>query len=269
MVQIILIICLALTFVMHFLFGNVPLDIFAFPLNVILLTIWLTSVLWAWTRSRKSQFVKYMLSPGATISAISLMLVFCFAIALTGMRWLTCTWPFIAVMLHFLTVLTFVSLRGWRSPTPTGTRIGSIRWRFIFLHFGLIIALSSAFWGAPDNESVKLRIFKNMPSAGIRLLDFQLDTYENGSASDYRAIMEIDGKEISLRVNHPYSRSFAENIYLSGYDVKAGSESEYCIIQIVRDPWKYGIVTGIIMIITGAFLLFIAGPRRKFKNDRI
>ena len=89
-----------------------------------------------------------------------------------------------------------------------------------------------------------------------------MDTYENGSPSEYRALMDIDGREVTLKVNHPYSRRLGEDIYLIGYDVSAGAESRYCVIQIVKDPWKYGVVSGIVMMLLGALLLFINGPRR-------
>jgi hypothetical protein len=39
-----------------------------------------------------------------------------------------------------------------------------------------------------------------------------------------------------------------------------GAESSYCILEIVREPWKYLTVAGIVMLLAGALLLFIGGP---------
>lgn len=231
----------------------VPLDFFAFPLNVLLTALALAGVVWSWRKHRNSVFVRFMLSPKATFLAIFLLLAFALFIGLTGMRELVRSWLFLVVMIYFMTVLAYVILRGYG------------RWRFMLLHAGLLIALVSGYVGAPDRSEVTLKVFADndvYERSDIRLLDFQLDTYDNGSPSEYRAFMEIDGREVTLKVNHPYSRRFGEDIYLTGYDVVAGADSDYCVIQIVKDPWRYGVVSGIVMMILGAVLLFIDGPRR-------
>ena len=217
----------------------VPLDFFAFPLNVLLTALALAG--------------RIMLSPKATFLAIFLLLAFALFIGLTGMRELVRSWLFLIVMTYFMTVLTYVILRGYG------------RWRFMLLHAGLLLTLIAGYVGAPDRSEVTLKVFEDneiYERDDIRLVDFQLDTYENGSPSEYRALMDIDGREVTLKVNHPYSRRLGEDIYLIGYDVSAGAESRYCVIQIVKDPWKYGVVSGIVMMLLGALLLFINGPRR-------
>ena len=47
------------------------------------------------------------------------------------------------------------------------------------------------------------------------------------------------------------------------YVFSAGEESNWCVMQIVREPWKYWAFAGIIMMLAGAFLLFIQGPKRR------
>lgn len=269
MVQIVLLFLLLASFVLHFLLGPVPVGFFAFPLNVIMMLLWTVVLFWLWNRQRKSLFVIYMLSPSATFWAIGLLLVFSLAVGFTGMRWLVQTWPFFFVMTYFITVLTFVILRGWRAATPTGARLGEVRWRFLFLHVGLLLAIVSAYIGAPDNVERQMRIFKGGSGHGanMELVDFHLDSYANGVPSDYRADMVIDGEEVCLRVNHPYSRGFGEDVYLVGYDKAAGAESDYCVIQIVRQPWKYGVAAGIVILLTGCLLMFIGGPRRRYSNE--
>jgi cytochrome c biogenesis protein ResB len=101
----------------------------------------------------------------------------------------------------------------------------------------------------------------------IQLSRFNVETYDNGVPSMFEADLLIDGEEISLRVNEPYSRSFGEDIYLTGYDSMAGSDSQYCIIQVVREPWKYSALVGVIMMLAGAFLLFAGGPQRRYGED--
>jgi hypothetical protein len=101
----------------------------------------------------------------------------------------------------------------------------------------------------------------------IRWLDYSLTlngfdvTYgDDDMPSDYRANVTVDGMTIELRVNHPYCIKPGVDLYLSGYDTV---NEEFCVLQIVREPWRYGALTGVIMMLIGAFMLFVGGPRRR------
>ena len=50
---------------------------------------------------------------------------------------------------------------------------------------------------------------------------------------------------------------YGEDIYLVG--VSEGS----CVLQIVREPWRYFALAGVIMMLAGAFLLFVNGPNKR------
>lgn len=276
---VILIIYMAAAILLHFLTGQFPVSFFSFPLNFILAVIWIGSVVMLCKKCRKSGFVRFMLSKGSVICSIVLFLTFSLIVGISGWRNLVDTWIFAAIMLYFLTVLLLVILRGYRVRTDSG--IGSIRWRFILNHAGLFIALSAAFWGAPDSETVRLRAIKGQPvkeairmdgtatwmSYDVELKDFRMEEYENGVPSMFEADLLVDGKDVTIRVNEPYSPSLGEDIYLTGYDMLSGADSDYCILQVVREPWKYAAVAGIVMMLAGALMLFIGGPRRR--NDVI
>lgn len=256
---------------------SIPIDIFRFPLNLILLLIWAAVVYVLWEKHPKSGFVRFMLSPGATYWAVGLFLVLCLAIGITGHRWIVNTWPFVLFMIYFQTVLSYVILRGWREATATGARLGPVRWRFLFLHAGLLVTVASAFWGAPDKETLKLQVFKGEPVSeayredgkiiwlknAVTLQDFKVSYGNDGVPSDYEATVTTGDRTFALRVNHPHALRFGEDMYLSGYDVQA---AEYCVLQVVRDPWRYGILAGILMMLAGAFMLFVGGPRRRMEE---
>lgn len=274
MAYIILIIYLVLALAVQFLAGPFPASLFAFPLNLILLILWLALLVFAWKGLRKSYFVRFMLSPGATFFAVGLFLAVTLAIGITGYRWITGTWPFVAFMLYFQSVLVFIILRGWRAPTATGARLGAIRWRFLFLHVGLLTAVASAFWGAPDTETLRTQAYRQIPVTeaytedgsiewiGYEMVleDFSVSYGTDGIPSDYEAVVRIDGEDVVLKVNHPHSVRFGEDVYLSGYDTRS---QEYCVLQIVKEPSRYVTIAGIVMMLAGAFLLFAGGPRRK------
>jgi hypothetical protein len=69
--------------------------------------------------------------------------------------------------------------------------------------------------------------------------------------------VSIDGGEpVLLQVNDPYSVKIGEDVYL------ASVSARHCVLQIVREPWRYFALAGILMLLGGAFMLFINGPRR-------
>ena len=224
-------------------------------------------MLFSYRNAPASRVVRFMLSPLATIVSIALFSAACLLIGLTGKRELIQSVPFILLYIFLITVLLYVILRGWKSGE-------GIRWRFLLNHAGLLLALSAAFFGAPDSETIRVQTYKDVPvreayrmdgtrawlSYELELKEFKVEMYEDGTPSSYEAGVLVDGVPVSLKVNQPYSIGLAEDVYLSSYDQTAG---EYCILQIVREPWKYPALAGIIMMLTGALLLFIQGPRKR------
>ena len=281
MPYIILLIYLAIAFALQFLAGDFPVSFFSFPLNIILFLLWAGAMMWVWKHHKKSLFVSFMLSKGASVTSIAVFILFALVIGFTGKESIASGWGFVAFRLYVQTVLLCVIMRGFRAKTAPGAHLGEIRWRFILNHAGLLIAVSSAFWGAPDSETVRLQAFMGTPvregvmsdgssswlSYEMELKDFIVETYENGTPAMFEAEMLIDGKPVTLKVNHPYSKGFGENIYLTGYDSAAGKDSRYCIIQVVKEPWKYGAAAGVILMLAGALLLFFAGPERRYGEE--
>ena len=277
MPYILLIIYLLLSLFLQIFAGNFPTYIMAFPLNLLCATLFYWAMLMLWCRRRQSTFVRFMLSPQATFIALFLLIDACAVIGLTGEMDMTISWPFIAVLLYFQTVLIFVLLRGLREVLPTGAQTGPIRWRFILNHAGLLLALAAGFWGAPDSRNLRLRAYEGEPvtqallqGSGpvgigheIELKKFTIERFDNGTPSLYEAELLIDGIEANIRVNHPYRLGFGKNLYLTGYNLDSDKGRACCIMQMVIEPWKPWALAGILMMLSGAFLLFTQGPRKK------
>ena len=243
------------------------MSFFAFPLNLILALLWIIVVALSFINARDSKAVRFMLSPTATLAAVGLFSLACLIIGLAGNREWVRSFPFIIIYLFLMTVLLYVVIRGWKAGNE-------VRWRFLLNHAGLLLAMSSAFFGAPDSEELRLQVFKDMPtreafrtdgtrtwlSYEVELKDFRIETYNDGTPLSYEADVIVAGNLVTLKANHPYSIGLDEDLYLSSYDSASG---EYCILQVVKEPWKYPALAGIIMMLSGAFLLFILGPRKK------
>lgn len=238
---------------------------FAFPLNLLLALIWTAG----WGLMRKNHpecaAVRFLLSPYATISSIALLIAACLWLGLSGDRGFVQSVVFVVILLYIQTVLFMVLLRGWRRNG------GEVRWRFVFLHAGLLLAVGAGFWGSPDSSEFRMRLHRGETSNVAYRLDgnstvltyeLTLDDYvseisEEGQPVHYEAYLTMsDGKQVSISVNHPYSVNMGEAIYLAS--LSEGS----CVLQIVREPWRYFALAGIILMLAGAFMLFIKGPRR-------
>ena len=74
-------------------------------------------------------------------------------------------------------------------------------------------------------------------------------------------------KDDTVDVNHPLAVE-GWKIYQLGYDEMRGKESEYSILELVRDPWLPFVYTGIYMLITGAVWMFLTAGRKK-KEERL
>lgn len=101
----------------------------------------------------------------------------------------------------------------------------------------------------------------------LELLSFDADYYENGMPRHYEAEVRVGKDTACLEVNHPYSYRWGEDIYLTGYERKNG-QTAYCVLQIVRQPWKYVQLAGILLTLIGGVLLFIEGPVNKKKLQK-
>ena len=238
---------------------------FAFPLNLLLAVLWIVVWGWLWKNRPSGRIVRFMLSPVATVSSLSLLAGACLWIGLSGDRGFVQSAFFVALLLYVQTVVFLVILRGWRRAD------GVVRWRFLLIHAGLLLALGAGFWGSPDSSEMRISLSSGESSMKVYRLDgiavglgyvlclqdYEAEFSDGGKPVHYEAIVSIDGdKPVRVTVNHPCGVRFGEDIYLASV-----SESG-CVFQIVREPWRWFALAGIIMMFVGAFMLFVKGPGR-------
>lgn len=161
------------------------------------------------------------------------------------------SWPFVTLLSALEMHLALVIIH----------RLRSFHFRrdlaFILVHAGLWLALFSGMAGAADTR--KTDIFVTMQPAGRspRLLSFDIDRNPaDGSPIQYSATVVMDGDTIGVAVNSPYSASIADDIYLVDFDTDmATGKVTYCVLQNVHQPWKYPLLAGIVMLLTGTLAL--------------
>lgn len=151
--------------VLQFTVGKVNWDLLAFPVNIILLLIFIGSLVCMHIFSRKVYLFRWMsrYTAGVTslIGVVGITLVMGlirqkpFHVEVQGVeQWLgfsqmLSAWSFILLYAWFLTVLGLVTIR----------RIFPLKWRnfgFMLNHLGLFIAITAAVFGSADMERLEM-----------------------------------------------------------------------------------------------------------------
>lgn len=276
---IIVIIVTTMSFVVQWLAGNFPADIFAFPLNLICIVLWLTIVVVLYNNRQNVALAQSLLSMRATWLSLAIMVAVSIYLGLQHQP-NSSSWPIVVGILFVLTHLAFVILRGWRNGN-------GFRWRFTLLHVGLFVTLGAGFWGAPDREALRVALLENTPTNianhtngtaasldyALELKSVKTEYAESGMPTHYEAVVKVDGTDVLLTVNHPYNRTLGEKIYLIdiGQHLTKGEDNRIkviCVVEIVREPWQWVSLAGIIMLLIGAVMLFVRGPRHVANKDR-
>lgn len=263
----VVVVMVAIAALLQLVVGDVPVELFRFPLNVIIAAGWLYMVVELYRARQRNAVARYLLSPEASWLSVSIVVIACVIMGLQR-KPAVMSFPFAIATFFVLTQLAMVVLRGWRN-------VAGIRWRFIFNHVGLWLVLFAGFWGAPDSDIMRTVVVPDYPTDEayyvdgrktilgyeMQLKDFRAEYFDNGTPSSYEADVLIDGENVTLSVNHPYARTWSEDIYLTGYDSEDDRVS--CVLQVVRHPWKWPMATGIVMLIAGAIMMFVQGPKRQ------
>lgn len=283
---------------LQIVFGNFPTSFFKFPLNVVLALLWIYVIFILYRDYRKKTFYGLLASHLATKVTITSLLFGALVIglfpqlspteALVKQGWLSSlgvynfmsSWIFVGILFFLLTHLGLVTVKALYNRKYN-------KKRFLLNHFGIWLAIGGGFVGSSDLQTLRIPVFKSEPNNvsysmdgekiylgfEMKLKDFEAEYYDNGMPKSYKAVISMIDEDrvedITLRVNHPYQKTLGEDIYLTSYDT-ANEMPEYCIVQVVRQPWKYVQLAGIVMAIAGAIGMFVGGPlKRKDYDDKL
>lgn len=272
--------------------GPVVWDAFAFPVNALVLTAFVATIVTVHALRRRVRLFRFLATGGAAVPALVAVVALTIVMGLTrqdahgtGTAHMTAFWPFVLVYAYVALLLGLVVLR--RLADRLAGRSHHSRWQdvaFLLNHVGLFLTMTTATLGNADIQRYQMittlgqtewralddqRRVRELPLA-IRLDRFIMETYADGSPRRFASEIQILTREgrayaATVDVNHPVKVA-GWKIYQHGYDTQRGAESEISILQLVRDPWLPAVYTGIGMMLAGAACLFLFGARRKEKN---
>ena len=257
--------------------GPIRWELFAWPVNLIVLILLLAAVGVMFALGRKVYAFEWMMHAGAAVpclvyaASLTILMGLLPQVRVGGMPWLSQMlrfWPFVLIWTWMMVISALAALNHL------------LRWKvkeipFILNHLGVVVAIVSATLGSADTQSLQLTAFTgepewravddagtvHEPGLAIELHKFTLEEYPDHTpkrfASDITVYTE-DGKAVqgTVEVNKPLKVN-GWKVYQHGYDVKYGTESPYSVFQLVHDPWILWVYIGIFMMIAGALCLML------------
>jgi hypothetical protein len=278
---------------LDFATGPVVWDAFAWPLNALVLGVFLFAIAICIGVRRNNYPLHFLSTHRAAIPALIYAVVLTIVMGATRQtvngRWfndMLTFWPFVLIYAYIAFLLGYNTLRRLEHMVNFRKRHRHAThrpWRrdlaFLLNHAGLFIALVCATLGNADMQRLRMitvvgqsewRAMNDrqqvieLPLA-IELKKFILEEYDDGSprrfASDI-VIQKPDGKNyaVTVDVNHP-AEVDGWKIYQYGYDTAAGAMSQTSILELIRDPWLPAVYSGIFMMLAGAIFLFFTRSR--------
>lgn len=268
--------------------GPIDWSAFAWPINVLVLGVFLLGITIVFLVRRNSYSIHFLTTHRAAVPALAYAALLTIVMGLTpqhdGGQWIEnmlSFWPFALIFAYICFLLGLLTLRRishmiyFNHRHPKGGRRPWLRdIGFILNHGGLFLTLVAATMGTPDMQRLRMTVQQGSEEwrgvdgeqrvvslpFGIELKRFILEQYADGSPSRFASellLTKQNKQRISatVDVNHPFSLQ-GWKIYQYGYDTNAGAASQVSILELVSDPWLPYVYTGIFMLLGGVLLMF-------------
>ena len=267
--------------------GPVDWDVFRWPVNGIVLAVFLALVAIAFLLRKKVYGFQFIGTYKAAVPALVYAVVLTIIMGMTRQEvngtWLTnmlSFWPFVLIYVYMAVILGLVVLRQLRSWAAASFSLFTFHFSLLS-HLGLFLAMTCATLGNADMQRLKMITVKGEPEwralnsqqqivempFSIELKDFIMETYDDGMprrfASDIQVVTKTGGHiQATVEVNKPVEVD-GWKIYQYGYDTQMGAMSKTSILELVSDPWLPLVYTGIYMMLAGAVCMFLKGKKVK------
>jgi cytochrome c biogenesis protein ResB len=153
--------------------------------------------------------------------------------------------------------------------------------RLIFPHLGLVLIVLAMVLGYFYNwrgkavllttDKTNVFITKNreirIEPFTLTLEQFKVTLYDSGKPKYLEAIVRVEKEDyskfkvqslkfkvptpITLSVNHPCKMGFGKDLYLISFDHKNPENPEWCVVELVYDPFQGVFLAGIIFLMVG------------------
>lgn len=257
-----LIIYLTVAVAMQWAFRNIDVRLFAFPVGAAVGAALVAILYVAENEWGNRKWVKALRSPAMACWTIALTAVGCMAGGLlTADSEFQTSIPFVALLIALMANLTLTLLHRMRTFRMRRD------WTFMAIHLGLWLALFSGLAGAGDNRQLNVLVGseeeeamaydRNYRRASLshtfKLQDFDIATNAaDGSPTQYSARILIDNNPVDIAVNSPHALSLCEDIYLMNFkSTQEDGKVNLCVLTIERQPWKYPMLIGLVMLLIG------------------
>ena len=261
--------CTGVAMALQIIWGNIDLALFAFPVNIALLAILVGGTYVLYQEKKESASFQKWSDTSTSVLLLVIIGICCLLIAFVPSWKVQQAWPFNVLMLLLLNQLLITIFR-YKGP---------YRFRFHLNHIGLLLLVASLTFGAADMHRWKAMVcvgdsiqtaydYKGIPHAlgyELKLKDFEVKYYDNGTPQHFDAEIEVDGETQHLLVNYPWQKSWKEDIYITNYGTMKENAQTYCIIEFITQPWKHVTTAGLLLTALGASLLLWG---KKSKNSK-
>ena len=271
--------------------GPVDWDAFRWPVNGIVLAVFLALVAIAFLLRKKVYGFQFIGTYKAAVPALVYAVVLTIIMGMTRQEengtWLTnmlSFWPFVLIYVYMAVILGLVVLCQLKSWAAANFSLSTFHFSLL-PHLGLFLAMTSATLGNADMQRLKMITVKGEPEwraltsqqqivempFAIELEDFIMETYDDGMPRRFASDIQIVTKtgehiQTTVEVNKPVEVD-GWKIYQYGYDTQMGAMSKTSILELVSDPWLPLVYTGIYMMLAGAVCLFAFGKKKKLTID--
>lgn len=273
---------------LQFSVGPINWDVFAWPVNMIVLLLYLILLFVGYVLRDKVYALRFLMTWKMAVPALTYAVLLTVVMGITqqvpsdmspidpvGFSKMLSFWPFVLVYVLLATIIGLVSIR----------QVCHFSFRNIpslLSHLGLFLVLTCGTLGSADMQRLKMFCEYDQPewraldeanqvhdlNVAIQLNRFIMeqdkkDKMPKRFASDVD-IMTEDGKHIKtiIEVNKPYSIN-GWKIYQYGYDQAMGPMSRYSVFEWVRDPWLPFVYIGVGLLGLGAIGMFVMPVRKK------
>ena len=261
--------------------GPVAWDAFAWPVNGIVLALFVTIIIAIHLLRGKVYALRFLSTYQAAIPVMCYAVVLTVVMGLTrqtasgtGLNNMLTYWPFVLTYVYMALIVGLVVLKsGVRLKTPSKVVAA-------LFHLGLFVTMTTATLGNADMQRLKMVTaigepewraldqqghVKELPLT-IELKQFIMETYDDGSPKRFASVIDIRTKKgekygATVDVNKP-AEVEGWKIYQYGYDTSMGAQSNTSILEMVSDPWLPYVYAGIYMMLAGGVFMFVMGGRR-------